>query len=417
MPLRYNKYNTTDARELLLLKQQEDQALLHVVRLIEPNIDPEELIFIVVNTLQRQLDVHKVLFATAPEAPDDNPEPRVVVNIGLPHPTPEALAALPRITRILNVATSPFESLKEMGVEYVVPLGNEERLSAWFLIADFAETEEETLNDLMFIETIGNILAISLENIRLFERKMQAERVQQELELAGRIQRQSLPERFDLLPQLEIFARNISHSSVGGDFFNLIQTGPNELYYFIADAAGKGTAAAILITNVTANLNAMIKTGASFEQMIHQLHDVIGHLTGYEAFATIFLGRIDVAEQVMEYVNAGHNPPVFSTQGRQRELSEGCIPLGIMPVDAVEVGRVPFRPGDSVFLYTDGMVEQQNREGELFGDHRVRAFVANTLQHTSSAVVKLALREVQHFAEGLDYEDDITIMNIRYRTT
>jgi sigma-B regulation protein RsbU (phosphoserine phosphatase) len=151
--------------------------------------------------------------------------------------------------------------------------------------------------------------------------------------------------------------------------------------------------------------------------MIHQLHDVIGHLTGYEAFATIFLGRIDVAEQVMEYVNAGHNPPVFSTQGRQRELSEGCIPLGIMPVDAVEVGRVPFRPGDSVFLYTDGMVEQQNREGELFGDHRVRAFVANTLQHTSSAVVKLALREVQHFAEGLDYEDDITIMNIRYRTT
>jgi hypothetical protein len=95
MPLRYNKYNTTDARELLLLKQQEDQALLHVVRLIEPNIDPEELIFIVVNTLQRQLDVHKVLFATAPEAPDDNPEPRVVVNIGLPHPTPQAQAACP----------------------------------------------------------------------------------------------------------------------------------------------------------------------------------------------------------------------------------------------------------------------------------------------------------------------------------
>lgn len=412
MPLRFNRYNTSDPENLLELKQEEDQALLQVVRLIDPNIAPEELIFLVINTLQRQLDVHRLMILRRDTRTGQK---FTEANFGLKNLPEAGYEELEKINRIRKLANSPFPGLKATEAEYIIPLGSEETMSAWILIADFAETEEETINDLMFIETIGSILAISLQNIDLFEEKLEAERMQRELELAGRIQRSSLPTRFDLLPQLEIFARSTPHSSIGGDFYNLLQTGPNELYFFIADAAGKGTAAALLITNITAHLNALIQTGASYHQMIHQLHRVIGQLTSYEAFVTLFLGKIDVAEGRLEYFNAGHNPPVLTRNGQQTNLTKGCIPLGIMDITEFDVGNEAFGPGDSLFLYTDGMVEQMNPLGDLLGEERINRFVEASQASTSQAVVKKAFRLVSDFADGEPFGDDITVMHIRHR--
>jgi len=294
-------------------------------------------------------------------------------------------------------------------------VGTPGQLRAWFLIADFAESEDETVNDIIFIETVGNILTMSLQNIRLFEEKLSAERLRREIELAGDIQNQALPKNFDLHPALDIHAHSVPHSNVAGDFYNLIPMGESEIVVFMADAAGKGIAAAILITNIQATLNALLLDGASFSTVLRRLHQVIGRLTHYEKFVTLFLGKIDLARGQLTYVNAGHNPPLLLRANRQREwLRKGCIPLGIMEVKQFEQGTVAFCPGDLLYLYSDGLVEQPAPSGEMFGEERLERLMLSSSHQNANKLLNATLRAIAAHAAGNDYEDDISLMAIRY---
>jgi sigma-B regulation protein RsbU (phosphoserine phosphatase) len=320
------------------------------------------------------------------------------------------------LERIRNVERGAYKPLQDLGVEYVIPLMANELLEAWFLIADFADTDDESANDVIFIETVGNILSMSLSNIQLFEEKLAAERIQREIELAGDIQNQSLPKNFDLHPRLDIHAHSVPHSSVAGDFYNLIQLSEHEIIVFMADAAGKGIAAALLITNIQANLNALLRTGASYAQIIGQLHSVIGRLTHHEQFVTLFLGKINMARNEIEYINAGHNPPALLHEGEVSRLNDGCIPLGIMEVRDFKVGQSAFVPGDTLFLYTDGLVEQTDPSGVMFGEEGVDELVAANANSNANRLINSALRSVAKHANGVDYHDDISLMAITYKT-
>jgi sigma-B regulation protein RsbU (phosphoserine phosphatase) len=412
MPLRFNLYNTTDPEQLLHLKRKEADALLEVVRSLDVSLPTDELIFLVVNTIRLQLGVYKLMFiATDP----DYGSKEVHVNYGFDRPSPQHMEHLDTIQATKSIQHTPGDPLKQLGVEYVVPLGRNDVMNAWFLISDFAESDEERKNDIIFIETVGNILNISLQNIRLFEEKLARERLQRELELAGNIQSQALPKNFNIMAELDIYAHSLAHSSVGGDFYNLLKLNDHELVIFMADAAGKGIAAALLITNIQANLNALLKTGATYEQIIHQLHHVIGRLTHYEQFVTLFLGRINLWHGEIEYLNAGHNPPLLVQNGEVQELGEGCIPLGIMEVRDFQIGREQFQAGDALFLYTDGLIEQTDPQDHLFGDERVRAIVTEQSSCQANRLVDHMLSEIARFSDGVPFQDDISLMAVRYR--
>ena len=207
---------------------------------------------------------------------------------------------------------------------------------------------------------------------------------------------------------------------MGGDFFNIIKTDDDELHFFIADAAGKGVAAALLITNIQANLNALINTQATYRQIVKQLHDVIGKLTGYEAFVTLFLGKIDLKTNTLTYLNAGHNPPLLMHGGAWQDLREGCIPLGIMPIDNFNIGEVPFEPGDLLFTYTDGVVEQDSPDDDYFGETRIEDFLDARADATPERIISEMFEALTLFAQGtpdqtpVSFKDDITMLSVRY---
>lgn len=408
--MRFNAYNTEDPQQLLHLKRQEAQAMLEVVRSMTPGIEAEELIFVVVNTIRRQLGVYKLMLVISDEQRRGK---EVEVNYGFGWADTRTLEELTHIRVSTALTADLFPALAELGAEYAIPLGAEGFMHAWLLIADFAESPEEEQNDIVFIETIGNILVLSLQNIRLFEEKLAKERIQRELEVAGSIQRQSLPDRFDVHPGLDIDALSISHSSVGGDFYNILQTDPNTVHVFIADAAGKGVAAALLITNIQAYLNALIRTGAGYGTIIDQLHAVIGRLTKFEAFVTLFLLRIDLDKRTITYLNAGHNPPLLLRNQHVEELREGSIPLGIMAVEEFEIGERPFEPGDMVLMYTDGVVEQPDLTDNLFGEHRVEEVLRQNAHETAALVVENLYNAVSDYAGDVPFQDDLTLVAVR----
>ena len=381
--------------------------MLDVLRAVQPNLTAKQFIFIVVNTIRAQLGVKKILLVSRLAN-----QFKIHTNFGFSH-----LSGLDFSFLLDTKYTQPFPRNLDSPdplPEFVIPLGNKQNPDAWFLVSEFADTDSEAENDLIFMETLGNILVITLNNIRLFEEKMAQQRIEQELELAEQIQKQLLASNFQIHPSLDIYAVNLSHHKVGGDFYDLISISEDEFYVCMADVAGKGIAAALMVANLQANLRALVFAHDSPVLIIENLNKVFLGVTKGEHFVTLFLARIDLKAQKMKFINAGHNPPLFIHQQSAKELTDGCIPVGIMEMPFLHCTEISFVPGDRIFLYTDGIVEQTNPAGDLIGWEPVKELVIALAENNSETIVSEAVSKVQQYAGTEPAVDDISCMNIRF---
>jgi sigma-B regulation protein RsbU (phosphoserine phosphatase) len=407
-----NLYQSSDPELLLRLKRMESERMLDIVRSDQPDVNPAELIDRVVSIIRGQLGVRCIAFI---RVVDD--QMIIESNHGF---GPLAVSSYERLIKCrltTKVTHSLYKSLFDKGVEYIVPLSrNGYDPKAWFLIAQFADSEEEKRNDLLFIETAGNILLTGLENKRLFARQLAQRALQRELELAAQIQQQSLPGSFDLHPQLDIYGQSLAHHSIGGDFYDLFPISEHELYLCVGDAAGKGVAAALLISNIHATLRMMFEMRLDLDAICRQLNTMIYRLTAPDGYATLFVGLLDMQTRTLRYVNAGQNPPLHAQGTQVTELRTGCIPLGCFPfLEAVEIGEVTLIPGDVLMVYTDGVVEQENLAGDILGIEPVADLLRN---HCILPVRELAAEiqsAVDDFAGEAPKSDDMTMLVLKVR--
>lgn len=408
----YNAYNTTDPAMLLELKRQEARIMLEIVRSMHPNSSPQEIIDTVVGRIIYQLDVNKLLLITHMREGVRSIE----ANHHFPTCSADWFKFLDKIRSTTPVTESSDEILLELGVEYVIPLGRKhsERPLGWILIADFADSEAETINDVIFIETAGNFLMISLENMNFFEERVEQERLQQELEVAAKIQKKSLPTDFNFHKALDIYAINIAHFKVAGDFYDVIPVNQDEMLISMADVSGKGIAAALLVASLQANLRAQVRAGAGFREIVKQLHEAVSRLTESEHFVTLFLGRLNVRTREMEYINAGHNPPYHIAGNKITQLTAGCIPLGMLPIIDIEVGYESFQEDSVLFLYTDGIVEQMDESEEMVGEKAIEDKLLQTTHLSAKQITEQVLKVVWAHAEDMSNTDDMSILVIKF---
>lgn len=411
MAERLNAYKTNDPEILLRLKRQEADALRDVLRSINRSaMTPEHIFKIARNALLAQCNVKKMKFIYKV---DDQ------YHVGIKHQMPkinlEALQELPRHLEIRKVSQECFPHLHAMGAEYIVPITYKNEVGAWFLVADFAETESELENDLIFIETIGIVVSTAIENRALITELVQQESIRRELELAEKIQRQLLTTDFDVIQQADIYAENVSHHHVGGDFYDVISRGEKGFFLCIADVAGKGVGAAMLMASIQASVRALILSENDLKSVVYKLHRSIHAITRGEQFVTFFIAHVRTTDGEIDYINAGHNPPVQFSQGKMRELDKGTIPLGIMELPYMEEETIPYRPGDLFFLYTDGLVEQNNPKEEMLGADAVVAKLGDLLDADPRHII-LEMNKLYRSWQGeAVQEDDVTMMAVRMR--
>lgn len=405
-----NVYDTNDPEKLLRLKRQEADALRDVIRSIHGSrLKPEQFFKITQNVLLAQLRVRKMKFVYKLGEQFVSG-----LNWRLEKLSEAACAELPNSAAVLEVTQEKYPALKAVGAEFVVPLSFRKGINAWFLVAEFADSEAEQENDLIFIETIGNVLTAALENYFLVEEIVAQEALRKELDVAGKIQTQLLTSDFSDVRMAEIAATNVQHHGVGGDFYDVIPRGDKGFFICIADVAGKGIAAALLMANLQANLRALILSQYSLKDVIERLHKNILHITQGEKFVTLFLAHIRAEDHEIDYINAGHNPPLWLSDGEITELKLGTIPLGILDLPLIEEGTFSYKQGDLMFLYTDGLVEQPNPEEELYGEERTMEVLKN---HHSAGVNPLleSFREsLSAYAKGQPSEDDITLVAVKF---
>lgn len=408
--MRRQAYNTNDPELLLRLKRQEADALRDVLRSMnQAHLRPEHIFKVARNTLLAQCEVRKMKFLYRDEGGY-----QVGLRHGLPKITTEAIVELPTHLETMQVRPDLHPGLHEMGVEYVVPVNYRNQVAAWFMVADFAESDAERENDLIFIEIIGNVVSAALENRSLVEDLVTQESLRRELEVASRIQSQLLPTDFDIIESAEVYAETKAHHHIGGDYYDVISRGDKGFFLCIADVAGKGIAAALLMANLQANLRALILSENDLVSVVNKLHKLIYGITHGEQFVTFFIAHVRYQDREVDYINAGHNPPLLVRDGRLVELDLGTIPLGMLDLPYIEEGTVRFAPGDVLFMYTDGLMEQHDRQGGMLGEHRIHTLLSEIVDRPVQEIVGEMRRMHATFMEGAEQEDDVTLMAVRF---
>lgn len=405
-----NVYDTRDPRKLLQLKRLEADAILDVLRSINnAKMSIKNLCLVVRNLLLTQLQVRKMAFFY--ETEDTWTEG---MRMKFAPFSEGATAEMMQVTDTTRVNADAMPYLYALGIEYIIPILNDGQIKAFFAIADFAESELEEQNDIIFIQTIGNILAVAIRNRELFAEQMARENIQKELEVASTIQKQLLIRDFERFQPVDAYGINKPHSGVGGDFYDLIKKGEDTLFCCIADVSGKGIGAALLMANLQANLRSLCAQYDDLGVIIGELNRLLFSITEGEKFVTLFLARVNQKEKTLSYINAGHNYPMFEQNGEITRLSEGCILLGILPeVDASEK-TISFEDGNILLMFTDGVVEQTNKQEDMFGSERIVALVQEFKDLSSKNLVDLLLKRLSDFSEDIEAGDDTTILSVKF---
>ena len=239
-----------------------------------------------------------------------------------------------------------------------------------------------------------------------------------ELKMATDIQLAAIPNVFPPFPDepsFDIWASMDTAREVGGDFYDFYFTGSDRVLFLVADVSGKGVPAAMFMMRAKALIKSVAQTGKQIGQVFEEANDALCEGNSSNTFVTVWAGELNIRTGHMSYVNAGHNPPIVRLGGKVEYLrSRPSLVLGAMAGARYRVQELQLEPGDAIYLYTDGIVEQHNAAGELFGDDRLLATVAGC-DKRRDGLLSTVIADVRRHAAGAEQADDCTQLVMRYR--
>ncbi len=246
------------------------------------------------------------------------------------------------------------------------------------------------------------------------------EKVKKELEFAQNIQMGALPkvETLNKYGQLfELYATMDTAKEVGGDFYDFYMLDNSHLAVLIADVSGKGVPAAMFMMTCKTMLKNLVDSGMTLDVAFTRANEELCQSNDADMFVTVWMGIIDLKTGDVEYVNAGHNPPLVYDENKNfkyLECKPGFVLTGMEGLK-YKIQKTKLKPGDKLFLYTDGATEANNSKKELFGEERLLEYM-NKEKDKSMKDILLGLKEnIDAFAEETEQFDDITMVGVRYK--
>lgn len=295
-----------------------------------------------------------------------------------------------------------------------VPLWDEQKVIGLIYVDSRKSVLGFTDDMLKILTSLANVAAIKIENTRLLEAAIEKQRMEEELALAGEIQKSLLPARPPTVEGYEIVGYNVPTRQVGGDYYDYIPLSSGRLGITIADVSGKGTSASLLMASLRASLISLAETQTSIADLVAQLNGFICKSGGSNRYITFFYGQLDCQRHTFRYSNAGHNPPILlRANGAEEKLADGGIVLGLFGAASYQESEVQIAPGDCLILYTDGISETTNSADEEFG---VEPLLALTRANMSCGIQELLDRiiaAVRSFQGASAQADDMTLVLLR----
>ncbi len=295
-----------------------------------------------------------------------------------------------------------------------VPLGVGEKVFG-IIYADSPIAEAKFTEDhLKVLTTLASVAAIRVENARLLEEQLDRERLEHELQLASEIQQRFQPTAPPHVAGYELQGISFPCYEIGGDYYDFIKRGDGRMIIALGDVSGKGTAAALLMSSLHAAVHAQASSHSSLAETISAVNNYLAENIPSNRFVTLFFAELDPQTGALSFINAGHNPPlIVHAAGTIENLSSGGLPLGIMPNSPYREGRTQLQPGDVLVIYSDGVSEAVNPQGEEFGAPRLHSVVGLNIERSAAGIRDRIESALTKFAQGTPAADDITLVIVK----
>jgi PAS domain S-box-containing protein len=245
------------------------------------------------------------------------------------------------------------------------------------------------------------------------EEAQERQRIEQELRVARLIQQTLLPKSLPGLPGYDMAAYYQPAREVGGDFYDFLELEDGRLGLVVGDVSGKGVPAAIVMAITRTMLHAAYRLGSPTPgEILEQVNNILHPDIPPKMFVTCLVALLDSRIGRLQYANAGHDLPYVRHADGVSELRATGMPLGLMPNMSYEQKEIALKPGESILLYSDGLVEAHDQQREMFGFPRMQEFVG---AHPGGAsLIDFLLAELEHFTgEEWEQEDDIVLLTLQ----
>ena len=315
-----------------------------------------------------------------------------------------------------------FETLQRTGSRLAAALRTKNEVLGVLLFGAPTNRAEYSAIEKRVLGRASDQFALIIENARLTDRVVEQEKLRRDVALAVEVQRRLLPERPPAGKVATLAAMSVPARSVGGDYYDFIEMGENRIGLALADVAGKGVAAALIMAAVQASLRVIAsEDGIPLPELVAKMNRFLHQSTSSASYATFFYAQLDERTRQLRYVNAGHNPPylvraVAHDADQQspalsiEELKTGGAVIGLLPHLSYEEATIDLQPGDVLIAFTDGVIEALNTNEEEFGEDRLKDLIRRVahlpVQEISTHISEELRRWISHAAQY----DDLTFL-------
>ena len=314
---------------------------------------------------------------------------------GKPGPVVEAAS--------LSVDAAGRRSLREARASALVPVRRAGELLGVVSIGRKLSGEPFGERDREFCASVADQVAVALENLRLRRRGA-------DVDMALEIQRHLLPKVLPSVDGYNVAARWQPSRIVAGDYYDVLRLDDGRIGLCIADAAGKGMPAALMMSNLQAAVRALAPPAPAPSDLCRQLNDILSGSVAAGKYISFFYADLDPRTGALRYCNAGHNRPLLlRADGSAERLAEGGSVLGAFPDRSYEEAAVEIAPGDRLLMYTDGVTEAENPGGEEFGEERLLEVLRANAAADAEAIDRAIVDAVNAFSPG-ELRDDATLL-------
>lgn len=400
--------------KLFSLKQKQLNALREVTEAINKNIPIQAIARIYENVLQANMGIKSIAFFLRDPTEEsgwtgfssllDQEQLKTI-------PPGQILSEIRGITPATQVSVK--DALQAFA--YLIPVFHKEQPIGLALAGSMHEIHQDTEQEqLKFVQAITSLVATANENKILFRSQVEKLLIDRELALAGEIQSYFVPEFLNNYPEVQANALYKPHKNIGGDYYDLIRL-PNGSYLFcIADISGKGIPAALLMANFQATLNITAATSDNIIGLMESLNTQICRVTRMERFITVFIAIYHPETRILEYVNAGHNPPLLINRDKKIYLESGCMVLGInSKLKNIKPGTEKIDASALLFMYTDGATDATDFSDELYEADRLENAILSDPSATPEEVNRQVMQELEKYTGASGFNDDVTLFSIR----
>lgn len=304
--------------------------------------------------------------------------------------------------------------LNDRGIRMILPMKDADHLLGFVALSEKAAGYRYSSEDLNLLGVLSNQMVSALTNARLYVESLERNRLQEEINMARRIQVDLLPSEPPTLGCSKICAHSTPSRTIGGDYYDFIRIDSDRLGMVIADASGKGMPAALMIAQTQAIIRSEVNNGTPIATMLKNVNQQMAESSSAEKYVTLFYGELNTTTGNFLYANAGHNYPILArADGSIELLKTGGLVIGALPDVEYESATVKLEADDMLVLFTDGLSEAMDESEVEYGEERLRQLIASHRSKDADSLIETVLKDVRLHDPTFPPRDDTTMVALK----